>query len=122
MLSNLGRYLIMESIKLQQIFFRTDCRKGYDALWAELKKGGYSQSLTPNGHVFLFFNRGMNILKIVARRGVYTEKLPPRERWDLKLRKNQVFEIIGKAFGLNWSVSNQVFYNARMESRKKNGR
>ena len=112
----------MDSIKLQQIFINTDMRKGYDSLWELLNKKGYDSATTPYGQVFLFINVRGNNFKVVGNHGVFNQKLPANQSWDLTLRKDQLFSLIGQAFGLKWSVSNQVYQKAKLGMEKKNGK
>lgn len=106
----------MKTVRIVQIYQNMDLRAGEYSLsdWL-VDNTKHRKSFMNDGEVFLFLNRKRNIVKVMGKRGILTEKLPDKQTWDFKLRRNQLYQLIGKAFGINWSMSNSVYTDAKKE-------
>ena len=105
----------MVKIKIVQIFVDVDLRKGPMAL-EELagQKGGAVQQLS-KGEVYLFLNSKRNIIKVLARQGLFCDRLPELETFDFRLRRDQIMGSIGKYFGLSWNITSDTYSDVRKE-------
>lgn len=86
-------------ITIIQIYTNTDLRAGEDKL-TQLIGGSEVRMQQKIGDVYLFINRARNIIKVLGGTGLYSERLPVRETYDLSLRKDKIFSAVGNAFGL----------------------
>ena len=104
----------MEGVRIVQIYLNMDLRNGDAGLGAFLmKRKGLRRKDLRVGEVFVFFNRRRNIVKVMSKDSILQQRLDGNKTWDLKLRKDQLFELIGKAFGLTWNISRVVYSEAQ---------
>jgi len=100
----------MDRIRIVQIFQGMDLRAGEYSLSDFLASSTlYRKHKMKPGEVFVFINRKRNVVKIMAARGILTERLPDKQTWDFKLRRDQLLRLVGQAFGINWSMSSRVY-------------
>jgi len=106
----------MKTVRIVQIYQNMDLRAGEYSLsdWLVIYTN-HKKSSMKEGEVFLFLNRKRNIVKVMGKHGILTEKLPDKQTWDFKLRRDQLYQLIGKAFGINWSMSNKTYADAKKE-------
>jgi len=97
------------TIKIVQIFTKVDLRAGEDRLTSLIADKDYPHPRT--GEVFLFINRKRNIVKVLGNRGLFIDRLPDKQTFDLSLRKEQLLKSIGRYFGITFSVSDEAYKN-----------
>jgi hypothetical protein len=95
-----------ETVRILQIYQNIDIRRGEIALsrWVD-ENTCYSKGKMKRGDVTLFLKRKRNIIKVMGARGILSEKLPDKQTWDFKLRKEQLLSLIGRSFGIRWRLS-----------------
>ena len=104
----------MKTVRIVQIYQNMDLRAGEDSLSRWLYNNTkHKKNMMKLEEVFVFINRKRNIVKVMAMRGILTERLPDKQTWDFKLRRNQLYQLIGRAFGINWSMSNKIYADAK---------
>jgi len=97
-------------IRVLQIFMNTDLRNGDVGLEKLLRKDyGFTRTKLKGGEVFVFWNGKRNLVKIMSADSILVQRLGGKRRWDPAVDRNELFVLIGKAFGLSWSVSKQVY-------------
>ena len=92
----------MDGIRIIQIYLNMDLRNGDTGLSAfiEKKRKMLRFQMRP-GEVFVFWNRNRNLVKIMAK------------------DREELFVLIGKAFGLTWNVSAQVYHQVQKAAKVK---
>jgi len=101
-------------IKIKQVFLDTDMRKGQIAL-KELSGDEY----IAGGDFYFFINKRSDIIKIISKEGMYVERLPKNQTYDLTLRKEKLFKKIGEHWGLTPSVRNGAYENLQKQLRER---
>jgi len=110
----------MDKIRIVQIFQGMDLRAGEGKLtWWLYTATKYKKNQMEPGEVFMFINRKRNIVKVMAARGILTERLPDNQTWDFKLRRDQLLKLVGQAFGINWNMSSKVYTDGRKQTLKE---
>jgi hypothetical protein len=92
----------MNTLTVRQIFLYTDLRKGEFALEKYLNDAGITAKGLQRGEVFIFVNRKRNIMKAVSRQGIHHDRAV--SRFDLNSKRNNIFEHIGRYFGMEYHV------------------
>ncbi len=106
-------------IKVHRFFVNVDMRLGeHNGLHKLLADNGIQKNQLGPGVVVICLNRRGNAVKVVTNNGILYQRLPDKQTWDWKLRRNQLMSLIGSAFGLTWNVSEQVFKKGRKEWEK----
>jgi hypothetical protein len=62
-----------------------------------------------NHECCMFMNKARNILRVIARHGMYSERLPGNQTWDFRLRRHQIFAAVGRAFGISLDVPEDIY-------------
>lgn len=104
-------------IKIRQIFQNHDLRAGRDSLSTFLKMRKKSLDNLGRYEVYLFMNRERNIIKVVAQRGLFQDRLPSGQTFDFKLRRTQIFASIGEFFGVSMNAPSMVYQKAQKVQR-----
>jgi hypothetical protein len=105
-----------ERIRVLRYFINVDMRMGeHNGLTKLLAEHKIVKNEMQFGEVVVCLNRRGNAVKVVTCEGILYQRLPEKETWKWKGRKNQLMALIGRAFGLQWSVSDQVFIKGRKE-------
>jgi hypothetical protein len=109
----------MNGIKILQIYQDMDLRNGDIGLSLWLKKKTiHRRDKLGYGEVILFWNRAGNLCKIMSADSILVQRLPKGRTWSFLLQKKRdVFlSMIGRAFGLSWNTSKQVYETARKKA------
>ena len=101
----------MKKITIKQIFIDTDLRSGEVSLGNRVRR----ESLA-NHEVYLFMNRPRNIIKVLGRRGMYIDRLPGRQTFDFRLRRELVLQAIGNYFGITFDIPAGVYKDVQREA------
>lgn len=97
-------------IRILQFFGNVDMRKGEYAL--SLIEGVDRTNLKDR-EVYIFRNNDMRQLAILSRDSITkTKKLPGKETWDWKTRKEQILKLICKSLGLQFTADDKVYREA----------
>ena len=111
----------MDGIRIIQIYLNMDLRNGDTGLSAfiEKKRKMLRFQMRP-GEVFVFWNRNRNLVKIMAKDSILVQRLTGnKRRWDPAVDREELFVLIGKAFGLTWNVSAQVYHQVQKAAKVK---
>lgn len=100
-------------IKIRQIFQNHDLRAGRDSLNAFLTQRKKSLDKLGRYEVYLFMNRERNLIKVIARQGLYQDRLPSGQTFDFTLRRNQILTGIGEHFGIDLKTPMLVYQKAQ---------
>lgn len=100
----------MNSVRIRQIFLDVDLRGGERSLGKLFRRA----SLNSN-EVFLCMNRRRDIIKVLGRRGMFIDRLPAKQTFDFSLRREQILEAIGKYFGLEFNIPDNVYKTVQRE-------
>jgi len=98
-------------IKIMQIFMGVDLRSGEVGLEALLNKEyDYSFADLRERQVFVFWNKKRNLVKVASADGILVQRLKgEKRRWDPAVDRDELFVMVGKAFGFKWNVSKRVY-------------
>ncbi len=112
-------------VTIIQLFFEMDMRKGDIALnefLAELRRSKRIKKddmpvgeEIPDLHVYVFINRKLEVMKVLASHGLFIFRLPSGQTFDLGIRRNQIFNMIGSCFGLKFNLPEDIFNKAQKE-------
>ena len=98
-----------EEINIKQIFLNHDLRAGRDSLSCFLDGQGKKLKKLNKYECYLFMNTQKNIIKVVAKEGMFTDKLNDNQTYDFSIRYHQIFAKIGKFFGITYHVPTMVY-------------
>lgn len=105
-----------DKIRVLRYFVDVDMRMGeHGGLTKLLADYQIDKENMKYGEVVVCLNRRGNAVKVVTCEGVIYQRLPEKQTWTWEGRKNQLMALIGRPFGLKWSVSDQVFTKGRKE-------
>ena len=106
----------MRSVNIKRIFLCTDLRAGENSLGKIAEAQGFKRQELGRYEVLMFFNRKRNKMRVIAKKGMYSESLDARQTYDFSLRREQILATVGQFLGLEFNVSDKVFNIARREA------
>lgn len=109
----------MNGVKILQIYQDVDLRNGDVGLTQWLRDNTrHKREKLGYGEVIVFWNRTGHLTKIMSADSILVQRLPKGRTWKYLLQKKRdVFmSMIGRAFGLSFNASKQVYEQAKKKA------